>query len=605
MGFLLSEAGLPIISESGLPLFTQGSVAVPVQRSAPAFYNNTTGIATATLTGVTAGNSILLVSLAQINKTGGGTISVAEGATSYTSLAQQLSTPVGPNYAIADASLLLNAAAGTHNIVSTMTAGATAYHGQVIALELTPGSGLDVKAIASAANSLPATGNTGNVAGPVETAYAAFSGYYDNATTITEPGGYFNLLTLTNGSPGGSSPYTIGSIDMLSDPLTGVQSAAWGTVTNYCWAALLIVLKGPASTYSLALSPGFFTATGQNLGASVGGTGTTAYYAGLAPGAFFVTGSPAYSDLEGDLSPGAFLETGEPLTGTASSLLSLALAPGNFLLTGAPLSNIDTGMTLSPGSFALAGQPLALFLPVLSIGETTNVYSPFTPDIALILDECFERCGIAPEAIGQSHIDSALRSITLMLNSEWHTLGIRQWMIQDAQYQTTLGLNTFTLPVGGIDIFDAVIRRQGRDTPINRMSPAEYLEIPDKTQTGRPDRYYCQRLFNGVTVWLWRTPENSTDIIVYKYFRQMAAPGPLANILQMPPHVLEAFHSGLSAKLALKFNKQVYTLLNSIYLGPAQDPTNPRGMLGAALMEDRDRTDANLTIQLRPRGGAR
>ena len=106
-------------------------------------------------------------------------------------------------------------------------------------------------------------------------------------------------------------------------------------------------------------------------------------------------------------------------------------------------------------------------------------------------------------------------------------------------------------------------------------------------------------------VYLWRTPENSTDIIVYKYFQQMAQPGVMTNSLQMPPHVLEAFHSGLAAKLALKFNAAKYVLLNSIYLGPQQDPMNPKGMLGAALMEDRDRSDVAMTIQLRPRGGSR
>lgn len=232
----------------------------------------------------------------------------------------------------------------------------------------------------------------------------------------------------------------------------------------------------------------------------------------------------------------------------------------------------------------------------------SQIFTPFAPDIALILDECFERAGVAPEAIGQGHIDSALRSITLLLNSEWHTLGIRQWMIQDATYTTVAGLSTFTLPVGGIDIFDAVIRRQGRDTPINRMSQAEYLEIPDKTMKGRPDRYQCQRFYNGVTVNLWRTPENSTDIIVYKYFQQMSVPGGMSNTLQMPPHVLEAFHSGLSAKLSLKFTPAKFQLLNTLYLGQRQDPMNPGGALGAALMEDRDRSDVTFTLHHKRRG---
>jgi hypothetical protein len=234
-----------------------------------------------------------------------------------------------------------------------------------------------------------------------------------------------------------------------------------------------------------------------------------------------------------------------------------------------------------------------------------GVFTPFAPDLALLFDESFERAGIAPEAIGQGHIDSALRSVTFMLNSEWHTLGIRQWMIQDATFTTVEGSAEWTLPTGGIDIFDAVLLRNGAATPINRMSPAEYLEIPVKTQTGRPDRYYVQRLYNASNVFMWRTPENSTDQIVYKYFQQMSVPGSMSNTLQMPPHVVEAFCSGLAAKLALKFNPAKYQLLNGIYLGPAMDPTNPKGMLGAALMEDRDRSDVQLSVMLHARGGSR
>jgi hypothetical protein len=223
------------------------------------------------------------------------------------------------------------------------------------------------------------------------------------------------------------------------------------------------------------------------------------------------------------------------------------------------------------------------------------IYTQFDPDIAMHLDEAFERAGISPEAIGQSHIDSAIRSMSYMLNSEWHTLGMRQWMIQYASYTTVTGLNNFQLPVGGIDIFSAVIRRSQRDTPINRMSRTEFLEIPDKVQTGRPDRFMTQRQAQGVTVWLWRTPENNTDQIIYLYFRQMSQPGELMNTLQMPPHVLEAFVSGLSARLALKFNFPKFAPLQELYL-PA---------LNAALMEDRDRADVAITYALNPRGGRR
>lgn len=231
------------------------------------------------------------------------------------------------------------------------------------------------------------------------------------------------------------------------------------------------------------------------------------------------------------------------------------------------------------------------------------IYTQFAPDIAMHMDEAFERAGLAPDAVGQSHIDSAIRSMSYMLNSEWHTLGMRQWMIQQSSYTTVQGLNTFALPVGGIDIFDAVIMRSQRSTPINRISRAEWLEIPDKTNTGRPDRYFCDRQFDGVKVYLWRTPENSTDILIFYYFRQMSQPGQLSNQLQMPPHVLEAFVSGMAAKLALKFNGEKFQLLQTLYRGG--NPDRIGGALMAALEEDRERADVAISYQLNPRGGRR
>lgn len=231
------------------------------------------------------------------------------------------------------------------------------------------------------------------------------------------------------------------------------------------------------------------------------------------------------------------------------------------------------------------------------------IYTQFAPDIAMHMDEAFERSGIAPEAVGQSHIDSAIRSMSYMLNSEWHTLGMRQWMIQQSSITTTVGMQSFPLDVGGIDIFDAVILRSQRTTPINRMSRSEWLEIPDKINTGRPDRYFCDRQYNGVTVYVWRPAENNTDQIIYYYFRQMSQPGALGNQLQMPPHVLEAFVSGMAAKLALKFNAAKFAMLQTLYRG--QNPDRIGGALSAALEEDRDRTDVAISYQLSPRGGRR
>lgn len=230
---------------------------------------------------------------------------------------------------------------------------------------------------------------------------------------------------------------------------------------------------------------------------------------------------------------------------------------------------------------------------------TTN-YAYFSPEIAECLEEGFELAGIAPEAIGTDHIASALRSMKFMLNSEWHTLGMRQWMVERYTKPMVNGVATFDLPTGAIDIFNAVLSRDSRETPMYRQSRQEYLEIPDKAITGRPDRYFVDRRYNKATVYIWQAPSNSTDTMIIDYFKQMAAPGTMGNTLQMPPHMLDAFVHGLGARIALKYNAQKYSILQTLYWGG--DTSKPGGKLKMALDEDRDRSPAVMTIGLNRRG---
>jgi hypothetical protein len=229
----------------------------------------------------------------------------------------------------------------------------------------------------------------------------------------------------------------------------------------------------------------------------------------------------------------------------------------------------------------------------------TSQFAYFAPEIAECLEESFEQAGVPPKSIGTEHIDSALRSIRLILNSEWTTLGIRQWMVERLEQTMVSGDETFDLPTGGIDIFNAVLRRADRDSPMYRISRAEYLEIPDKAIVGRPDRYFVDRRYNVATVYLWQTPENSTDIMVLDYVRNISNPGEMVNTLQMPPHMLDAFVTGLAARLAFKFTPDRYGALQAMYRGD-QPNSNSHigGKLGAALSEDRDRSDVTMTIGL-------
>lgn len=230
---------------------------------------------------------------------------------------------------------------------------------------------------------------------------------------------------------------------------------------------------------------------------------------------------------------------------------------------------------------------------------TSNDYALFQPEVADLVQEAFERADFRPQAIGQEHLDSVMRSLKFMF-AEWHTVGMRQWMIHQGQQVFTQGVTSYDMPVGCIDLFTAVISRSGKVTPMYKASRTDYLELVDKTIQGRPDRYFVDRRSDRCTVSIWQAPENSTDIFIFDYFRQMQNPGALSNTLQMPTHALEAAASGLAARVAQKYKRELYLGLQVEYRGA--DPNKIGGKLKMAIDEDRDRADVVFTWQRRSPG---
>ena len=228
----------------------------------------------------------------------------------------------------------------------------------------------------------------------------------------------------------------------------------------------------------------------------------------------------------------------------------------------------------------------------------TSVY--LAPDIAAIVSEAFERAGIAPRAIGNDHIESALRSLGLMMSSEWLPYGIRTYQYALENFTTQVQVPQITLPATVLAVSSAVLRRSGRDTPINAMSRTEYLELPDKLQTGRPDRYLVDRQWNQAVMTLWRNPENNTDQIFYWALSAPATPGlDLTTQVQNRPELQEAMHAGLAARLAQKFNPARFEDLQVMYRGNDPNPHNVGGALALALDANRDWGDITLRINRR------
>lgn len=233
----------------------------------------------------------------------------------------------------------------------------------------------------------------------------------------------------------------------------------------------------------------------------------------------------------------------------------------------------------------------------------SNTYS-FDPQLAELIDEAFERAGVDPSAPGQNMLAAARRSLRFMLSSEWSTFGFNQWQIHQGTETMTVGKADFNLPPGGIDIWDAVLRRQDRDTELYPISRDEYLTLTDKTKQGRPSRFFLDKQTGRPRVFFWECGANTTDIIVYNYFRQMAdvagsAPS-LKATLDMPVTSMECAAAGLAWRLALKFNPTREEVLRKYYGGPNY-PEKNGGAIELMRQANRDRADLDLYSAYEPR----
>ena len=134
-----------------------------------------------------------------------------------------------------------------------------------------------------------------------------------------------------------------------------------------------------------------------------------------------------------------------------------------------------------------------------------------------------------------------------------------------------------------IDILSAVITRSSVDYGITRLSRDEYLNIPNKTQTGRPSQFFLDRQISP-RLKLWPVPENNTDIVKFDRLIRMDDADDYTNTLQIPFRFYPCLAAGLAYYLAIKRVPERIELLKAIY---EEEFTR-------AMEEDRDR--ASLTI---------
>ena len=209
----------------------------------------------------------------------------------------------------------------------------------------------------------------------------------------------------------------------------------------------------------------------------------------------------------------------------------------------------------------------------------------FDLDVAEIIEEAYERCGL--ESRTGYDLKTARRSLNIMF-ADWANRGLNLWTVEQSTQALTDGTASYTLSADFTDLLEVVVRRSGTDFMLTKMSRGEYLNIPTKTQEGRPTQYYFDRKTTP-SITLWPTPENSTDTLVFYYVRRIQDVDAQVNTTDAPFRFLPCVIAGLSYYLAVKKAPDRIQLLKSIYEEEFQRASD----------EDDDRVPLKLTPDIK------
>ena len=183
-------------------------------------------------------------------------------------------------------------------------------------------------------------------------------------------------------------------------------------------------------------------------------------------------------------------------------------------------------------------------------------------------------------------LKTAKRSMNLLF-ADWANRGLNQWTIQQVTTTLTQGVSEINVGADTIDILSIVVRRDGTDYGIDRLSRDDYINIPNKTQQSSSSQWFLDRLISPVLK-LWPVPDNSTDQIIYNRLVRLDDADSATDTLQIPFRFYPALAAGLAYYIAIKKAPDRIQLLKSLYEEEMQ----------RAMDEDRDRASFNIVPSL-------
>ena len=165
-----------------------------------------------------------------------------------------------------------------------------------------------------------------------------------------------------------------------------------------------------------------------------------------------------------------------------------------------------------------------------------------------------------------NQLKTARRSLNILF-LDWANRGLNLWTIEQAILPIVQGNSVLALPLDTVNVLTAVIRDPSTtpsiDISVDRISRAEYLNVPDKTTQARPSQFYIERT-NVPKVYLYPAADKAYNLIYYR-IRRIQDAGDYTNTTDVNFRFLPCMVAGLSYYLSLKFSPERVGPLKQLY----------------------------------------
>lgn len=179
----------------------------------------------------------------------------------------------------------------------------------------------------------------------------------------------------------------------------------------------------------------------------------------------------------------------------------------------------------------------------------------FNPNISAILREAMERIGMDWTGVDRKVINSAINSLDYTL-LDMANRGVIGWLLEQVSDTLTAGTNYVVTDEGTLDVYGLTLLRQNVYMELGAIGPEDWLALPNKSVQGRASMYFVDKQYQPPRIYIWPTPENSTDQLVYWRIRRSQDAGDSTDTVDVSYRFYEAVVAGLALRLADKYNPQ-------------------------------------------------